>query len=131
MKRVKTAKGKVIDMAAMAAQHENSRAVGNVRMNARGDRLDEKGRVKATVQRVAAKHAEVQQPAVEAPLSNPTKAAAVKTAPKVEEYVPAVLSELTKEREDGTMYIEIEYDDGSIETRELTAEEIANLNGGN
>jgi hypothetical protein len=33
---------------------------------------------------------------------------------------PVVISEEEKTREDGTVYVEIEYDDGSIETREIT-----------
>ena len=131
MKKVKTAKGRVIDMAAMVAANEAQRAVGNVRMNANGDRLDKGGKVVATVQRVARVQADAQQPVETAPISNPTQhKAAVKTAPKVEEYEPAITNQSTKKREDGTVYIEIEYDDGSIETRELTAEELSTLNAG-
>ena len=40
----------MIDMAALAAQNERTRAVGNVPMNARGDRLNEDGTVKQTGQ---------------------------------------------------------------------------------
>jgi len=131
MKKVKTAKGRVIDMAAMVAANEAQRAVGNVHMNAKGDRLDKGGKVVATVQRVARTHADEAQPVVTAPISNPTKnKTAVKTAPKVEEYEPAILTQNTKQREDGTVYIEVEYDDGSIETRELTPEELKTLNTG-
>lgn len=131
MKKVKTAKGRVIDMAAMVAANEAQRAVGNVHMNAKGDRLDKGGKVVATVQRVARKQADEAQPVVTAPISNPTKnKTAVKTAPKVEEYEPAILTQSTKQREDGTVYIEVEYDDGSIETRELTPEELKTLNTG-
>ena len=53
MKRVKTARGKVIDMSAMAQKYENTRAVGNVPMNAKGDRLDKQGNVKQTIQTVS------------------------------------------------------------------------------
>ena len=65
-----------------------------------------------------------------APISNPTKVEAVKAPPKVEEYEPAVINQEVKEREDdGTFYLEIEYDDGSIDTRELTEEEATKLSG--
>ena len=37
--------GKTVDMAALAAKNENIRAVGNMRVNARGDTIDATGRV--------------------------------------------------------------------------------------
>ncbi len=45
MKNYKTAMGKVVDMAALAARNEHTRAVGNMRVNARGDTIDANGRV--------------------------------------------------------------------------------------
>ena len=59
MKQVKTARGRVIDMAALAKANEQVKAVGNAQMNARGDRLDNSGNVVATVQSVARKQHEV------------------------------------------------------------------------
>ena len=41
----KTAKGKPLDMGALRLQHENVRAVGNMNVNARGDLIDDAGRV--------------------------------------------------------------------------------------
>ena len=41
----RTAQGRVIDMAAMATQHEKVRAVGNMNMNARGDIVDSNNNV--------------------------------------------------------------------------------------
>ena len=41
MRNTKTARGSMIDMAALAARHETTLAVSNVPMNARGDRLNE------------------------------------------------------------------------------------------
>ena len=41
----KTARGKNIDMGALILQNENVRAVGNMKVNARGDLLDDKGQV--------------------------------------------------------------------------------------
>jgi hypothetical protein len=37
--------GKTIDMAALASRNEHTRAVGNMRVNARGDTIDATGRV--------------------------------------------------------------------------------------
>lgn len=44
----KTAQGKTIDMGSLALQHENTRAVGNMNVNARGDLLDDKNQIIAT-----------------------------------------------------------------------------------
>lgn len=41
----RTAQGKQIDMAALAAKNEKTRAVGNMRVNARGDTIDGSGKV--------------------------------------------------------------------------------------
>lgn len=44
-KTYKSAMGKTIDMGRLALQNENTRAVGNMKVNARGDMLDEMNRV--------------------------------------------------------------------------------------
>ena len=45
MKNYRSAMGKTIDMAALASRNENTRAVGNMRVNARGDTIDANGRI--------------------------------------------------------------------------------------
>jgi hypothetical protein len=45
MSKYKTAMGKTVDMAALAAKNEKVRAVGNIPVNARGDTIDSTGRV--------------------------------------------------------------------------------------
>lgn len=45
MKKYKTALGKVVDMAALSAKNEKVRAVGNMKVNARGDTIDGTGKV--------------------------------------------------------------------------------------
>jgi len=49
MSNYKTAQGKIIDMAALAAKNEKTRAVGNMKVNSRGDTIDAQGRVIKTV----------------------------------------------------------------------------------
>jgi hypothetical protein len=44
-KQYRTAMGKVVDMGALMLQNETARAVGNMSVNARGDRLDSDNRV--------------------------------------------------------------------------------------
>jgi hypothetical protein len=45
MANYRTAMGKVVDMAALTAKNEKTRAVGNMKVNARGDTIDAHGRV--------------------------------------------------------------------------------------
>lgn len=45
MKMHRSAMGKTVDMAALVAKNENTRAVGNMGVNARGDKIDSNGRV--------------------------------------------------------------------------------------
>jgi len=41
----RTAQGKIMDLGALQAQNENVRAVGNMQVNARGDKIDANGQV--------------------------------------------------------------------------------------
>ena len=41
----KTAQGKTVDMGKLMLQHEKVRAVGNMKVNARGDMVDDMNRV--------------------------------------------------------------------------------------
>ena len=45
MSKYRTAMGKTVDMAALAARNEKTRAVGNMKVNARGDTIDAQGRI--------------------------------------------------------------------------------------
>ena len=45
MSQHRTAQGRTIDMAALAARNEKTRAVGNMKVNARGDTIDGQGRI--------------------------------------------------------------------------------------
>lgn len=45
MKQYRSAQGKIVDMAALAARNERVRAVGNMKANARGDTIDSNGKV--------------------------------------------------------------------------------------
>jgi len=45
MTNYRTAMGKTVDMASIIAKNENTKAVGNMKVNARGDTIDAFGRV--------------------------------------------------------------------------------------
>jgi hypothetical protein len=48
MANYRTAMGKTVDMAALTAKNEKTRAVGNMKVNARGDTIDAHGRILRT-----------------------------------------------------------------------------------
>jgi hypothetical protein len=45
MAKYRTALGKVVDMSILAAKNEKTRAVGNMKVNARGDTIDSNGNI--------------------------------------------------------------------------------------
>lgn len=137
---IKTARGAMLDMAALAAKHETARAVSNVPMNARGDRLNEDGTVKVKAEEIAVAHQNLKEPPQQQPISDPKPIETKKAEPKPkpapepqpEPEMPNLeeqftqeaeaISKITRTRDDGTKYVEIEYDDGSIETLEINEE---------
>ncbi len=57
MRNHRSAQGKIIDMAALAAKNERVRAVGNMKVNARGDSIDNAGKIVTPVtQKVGAQY---------------------------------------------------------------------------
>ena len=68
---IKTARGAILDMAALAAKNETTRAVGNVPINARGDRLNEDGTVKVKAEDIAVAHQNLKEPPQQQPISDP------------------------------------------------------------
>lgn len=126
MKQVKTARGRVIDMSALAKSNEEMRAVspGNINMNARGDRIDSSGNVIQTVQAKSRAARNTTTAPEKRRLSDSPGAKQKKAQPKQNETdVPAEglveINRTEKTREDGSRYIEIEYDDGSMSTEEI------------
>ena len=114
----RTAKGRMIDMSALAKANEESRAVGNAGMNARGDAIDRSGNVVRTVQAKArAQHNTTSAP-VTAKMSDTPNNKDAKKAPS-QNVTPKVVSETKKTRDDGTTYLEIEFEDGSFDVKEI------------
>ena len=119
--RYKTHRGREFNMSAFAEKNGDTRAVGNVAMNARGDIIDAKGNVKIPTQSISraladVKNNENKSVSLKADESiTPVKNTAVKADP-VEEVGPQIVSQREIETEDGPA-IEIEYDDGSMEVK--------------
>jgi hypothetical protein len=135
--RYKTHRGREFNMSAFADKNGDTKVVGNVSMNARGDIIDAKGNVKIptqTISRMAADLKNNESRHVGLKADSKISAPAVETEPAaepnlsvynderlvsnfdkmVEEPEPNVISTRDVETPDGTA-VEIEYDDGSIE----------------
>ena len=69
MKTIKTARGKNLNMAQLAAQNEKQRAVSNVPINARGDIIDNRGNVKVTKENVQKEYYRDNLQGIEEPVS--------------------------------------------------------------
>ena len=122
--RYKTHRGREFNMSAFAEKNGDTRVVGNVSMNARGDIIDAKGNVKIptqTISRMAAdlkngdtKHVSLKADdkisSAPAPVKEPV---ATPQEPAVDDSV-TIVSTRDVETEDGPA-VEVEYSDGSLE----------------
>ena len=121
--RYKTHRGREFNMSAFAEKNGDTKVVGNVSMNARGDIIDAKGNVKIptqTISRMAAdlknsdtKHVSLKaDDKISAPPAAPVKEPVVPPTP-VDDSVTIVGSREV-ETENGPA-VEVEYSDGSLE----------------
>ena len=133
MREVRTAKGRILNMQALSDANPEIRAVGNVRVNAKGDLLDEHGNIKVDKGTITAAYY-ADNPKASKAVSikkstdrDPKKKVQPATVKKEEPVVtmdsqpasPATVNESIKTREDGSQYREIEYQDGTMEVVEL------------
>ena len=102
MSKYRTAQGKTIDMAALVSKNERARAVGNMKVNARGDTIDGNGNIIVPVtEKVAQKYAKtVGQRSAQATVLQPNKA------------VPKPKLELTEEEKE---ILNADADDAEVE----------------
>lgn len=127
MIRHKTHRGREFNMGAFVEKHNETRAIGNVSMNARGDIIDKDGNVRVTSGQISkglsnindkrSKTVSLKEDGETAPVKN----TAVKPdqGPQVAPTISAtIVSEREVETPDGPG-IEVEYSDGSIEIRLL------------
>lgn len=112
MKQYRTAQGKTIDMASLAAKHERVRAVGNMKVNARGDTIDAYGKIVIPVtQKVGEKY----QRTVGNKSAQPVKQKP-QTKPVIPQHKP---EELTPEEMD----LESQFND-DVEVEEIKSKEV-------
>ncbi len=147
MRQVKTAKGKILDMGTLAAQNEETRAISNMPINARGDIIDNRGNVKVAREKVSKEFyknnvpgsdeklesikedvtikpvTKKEEPKEEAPKPTPTPVAKPKPAPVVAEETDNIeVSRVERERPNGSKYYEVEYMDGSMEEIDIPSD---------
>ena len=104
----RSAQGKTVDMAALAAKNERVRAVGNMKVNARGDSIDSQGKIIVPVtQKVGERYQKT--------VGN--KSAQVKT-PKTTPKVSSPKYDLTKEE----LELEDSFED-DLEVEKIKAKE--------
>ena len=134
MREVITAKGKVLNMAALASANEKEIAVGNMDVNARGDVLKpgRRGEIVIQNEKVQQAYYEASNPASEevSIKQEPKPVKAEKTQDKIKKTYkkttkrtgidePGIVDRRTIEKPDGTMVEEIEFSDGSIKEEEV------------
>lgn len=114
MANYRTAMGKTVDMAALTAKNEKTRAVGNMKVNARGDTIDAQGRViKTATAKVNDSYSKTVGNRSAQPVRNKPKQTASPAKPQID------LSQLNEiERE-----LEESFED-DIEVEKIKAEEL-------
>ena len=96
MATYRSAQGKSVDMAALAAKNERVRAVGNMKVNARGDTIDDNGKIIIPVtQKVGEKY----QRTVGNRSAQARRAAPVQPPQQVQEELTEAEKELTADVE--------------------------------
>lgn len=97
----RTAMGKAVDMAALAARNEKTRAVGNMKVNARGDTIDSTGRiVKPVTSKVNEQYANTVGNRSSHVVKKTQRPVPVPSKPKIEEQLSSYEKELDAELED-------------------------------
>jgi len=133
MREVVTAKGKVLNMSALASANETEIAVGNMDVNARGDVLKPGRRGEIIIQNEEVQQAyyDATKPASEevsikqepVPAKKVENTQIKKTYNKVTKRTgidePGIVDRRVVEKPDGTVVEEIEFSDGSIKEEEV------------
>ena len=134
MREVITAKGKVLNMSALASANEKEIAVGNMDVNARGDVLKPGRRGEIIIQneevqqayydatKPASEEVSIKQEPVSVKQTEKTQSKVKKTYNKVTKRTgidePGIVDRRVVEKPDGTVVEEIEFSDGSIKEEE-------------
>lgn len=95
----RSSQGKAVDLGALLLQNENTRAVGNMGVNARGDRIDNRGGVvDSKVKQTNRQYNKQIGPVDDLPVASRRAAADLVPDPVVQDEVPAPVVKSTKTR---------------------------------
>ena len=112
-------------MGALATQHEKTRAVSNVPVNARGDIIDNRGNVTVQREKISKEYYKDNSPrSIQG--RNPTQEERNPKSKKAPRKNKNPRSKQRDVKDDGTMYYEVEYDDGSMEEINVEVKALAN-----
>jgi len=102
MKSYRSAMGKNVDMGALLAKNEHTRAVGNMKVNARGDTIDSQGRIiKPVTAKVNQSYANtVGNKSANAVRDRPAPSRPVTPKPEIKEELSPIELELEESFED-------------------------------
>lgn len=113
--RYKTHRGREFNMSAFVEKNGDTKAVGNVPMNARGDIIDAKGNVKIPTQTISRATSNIKNDeSRQVSLKADENLSPVQNVAVTEDFKPTVVSSREVTTIDGTA-TEIEYSDGSIQ----------------
>ena len=115
----RTAMGKTVDMSAILAKNEKTRAVGNMGVNARGDTIDAHGRI---IKPVTAKVNEAYGKTVGNRSAQAVKNVS-KPQPKIQPDVPIEIPELTEHERELDEFLEDDIEVEKIKAEELKSKE--------
>ena len=120
----RTQKGKMIDMEAMRTANEKAVASGNMKVNAKGDKL-EGGKIVKTARERVTPYYQSKKQVSRTSLKPEIKRKDAQLNTPDETEIPDIVDEQPvvniRERDDGSTYKEMMYADGSIATEELEA----------
>ena len=117
MSNYKTAMGKVVDMAALTAKNEKTRAVGNMKVNARGDTIDAQGRIiKTATSKVNDSYNKTVGNRSAQPVRNKPSAQSAPSAPPKPNIDLSQLNEIERELEESL--------EDDLEVEQIKAQEI-------
>ncbi len=113
--RYKTHRGREFNMSAFVEKNGDTKAVGNVPMNARGDIIDAKGNVKIPTQTISRAVSNIKNnESKQVSLKADENLSPVQNTAVTEDFKPTVVATREITTIDGTA-TEIEYSDGSIQ----------------
>ena len=125
----RTAQGKRLDMASLAAKNEKTRAVGNMNVNARGDTIDSHGKVVVPVTRKVGNRYNNSVANPESNRARSTVRAKPESSPEVDTTpAPVVEEELVESMFDEMTDEDLEFlepSDEDLEIEEIKAQEVA------